>query len=295
MTQTAITIIGSLDKAAENRALETARAVAGVSVQPVILAAGGAVDILLPAHSAELTERLRRAFDGFGSFDVFVQPQDEFRRKKLLVADMDATMVEGETLDELAARAGVKDKVAAITDAAMRGEIDFAEALRQRVALLRGLPAAALAETLAEVRPSKGAAVLVRTMARHGAHGVLVSGGFDFFTRAIAAQLGFHENVGNRLGIEGDRLTGEVMPPIVDKDVKKRTLEETARARQIDLRATLAVGDGANDIPMLQAAGAGVGYFGKPAVLTATPHHIRHTDLTSLLFMQGYRAAEFAA
>lgn len=292
MQQTAITIVGSLDPAAEKRALQVAQAAAGVSLTPVILAPGQAVDILLPAGGAALETRLRQAFADFGPFDVFVQPHDAFRRKKLLVADMDATMVEGETLDDVAGKAGIKEQVALITQAGMRGEIDFAESLRRRIALLEGLPFASFMQTLAETRPTKGAAAVVRTMKRHGARCVLVSGGFDCFTTPIAAQIGFDAAFGNRLVLHGDRLTGEVSAPILGAQEKKQILIAETRRLGIELAQVLSVGDGANDIPMLQTVGAGVGYFAKAAVIAATPHQIRHTGLQSLLFMQGYRADE---
>lgn len=295
MTQTAITIIGSLDKAAENRALETARAVTGGSISPRTLAAGRAVDILVPANSAELMDRLRQAFAGFGAFDVFVQPHNDFRRKKLLMADMDATMVEGETLDDVADKAGLKEKISEITQAGMRGEIDFAESLRQRIALMKGMPFSAFMQTLEEIRPSKGAEIVVRTMKRNGARCVLISGGFECFTGPVGAKIGFDQSFGNRLGLHNDMLTGEVMPPIVGKEAKKETLIAEARKLQIDLAQTISVGDGANDIPMLLTAGVGVGYFAKAAVVQATPHQIRYTDLTSLLFLQGYRVDEFVS
>ena len=295
MTETVITLVGALDHAIENKAATLARQVAGVSVRLQTLAPGQAVDLYVPASNPGLSGALRAKLADLGAIDVFVQLNDAFRKKSLLVADMDSTMVEGEILDDLAAKADLKNQVAAITAAGMRGEIDFQESLKLRVALLKGLPVSALAETLTEVKPSKGAATVVKTMARHGAGCVLVSGGFDYFTVPVAAQLGFHVQLGNRFDIHGDHLTGDVILPIVDKDTKKKKLEEEARARQLDLRATIAVGDGANDIPMLQAAGAGVGYFAKPAVQAATPHQIRYTDLTALLFMQGYQLGEFSS
>jgi phosphoserine phosphatase len=171
----------------------------------------------------------------------------------------------------------------------MRGEIDFQEALRMRVKLLKGLPLAALFETIRQMEYSSGAAALVKTMGRQGAKCVLVSGGFDLFTSHVAATLGFHKNYGNQLVIQDQKLTGEIIPPIVDKHVKERLVIEQAQAFGCALEHVVAVGDGANDIPMLKKAGTGVGYFGKPAVLEATPHHIRHSDLTAILYMQGYR------
>lgn len=299
MAETVITIVaprnGGIDDVTQAKAVALAKSAGVNNVTLDILNPGTAIDIALPAHHDNLTAALRAAFENFGTFDVFVQAKDEFRRKRLLVADMDATMIEGETLDELAAHFGLKDKVAPITQQAMRGEIDFAEALRMRVALLRGMPVSALQETLDQVKYSKGAKTLVGTMRRFGAACVLISGGFDFFTNPVAQTLGFNKNIGNRLAIEYDMLTGEVMEPIVDKNTKKKTVEDEARLLGTDPRAAVAVGDGANDIPMLQTAGAGIGYFGKPAVVAATPYQIRHTDLTSILYMQGYTKREFAA
>lgn len=299
MPQTVVTIVsaaaGGLDTGLQNRALETAKQAGAGSVTPEVLEPGKALDIIIDAQSDALTKDLRDKYNQMSGFDVFVQILDEHRKKKLLVADMDATMIEGETLDELAGHFGLHDKIAPITAAAMRGEIDFKQALEQRVALLRGMPVGALQETLDKVRYSKGALTLIKTMNRYGAKCVLISGGFDFFTRTVAHTLGFYKNIGNRLAIEYDMLTGEVIPPIVDKHTKEHTVMLEAQMLQIDLRATVAVGDGANDIPMLQKAGAGVGYFGKPAVVAATPYQIRHTDLTSILYMQGYKGREFAA
>ncbi len=299
MLKTVITIVsgtlGGADNNVQNRALETAKQAGAGSIAPDVLEPGKAFDIVIEGQSEKLTALLREKFAVMTGFDVFVQPLDEYRKKKLLIADMDATMIEGETLDELAAHFNLGEKISAITAAAMRGEIDFREALEKRVGLLRGMPVTALAETLGKVRYSKGAATLVKTMNRYGAKAVLISGGFDFFTVPVAQTLGFYKNIGNRLGIAQEKLTGEVIPPIVDKSTKERTVVEEAKLLQIDLRATVAVGDGANDIPMLQKAGAGVGYFGKPAVVAATPYQIRFTDLTSILFMQGYKRAEFAA
>lgn len=296
MPSTVITIVapkdGGIDENIQNKAatLVKEQGVEGLSLE--VLEKGRAFDVIASPNTPELMTKLREKFSAFGSFDIFVQANDEFRRKKLLVADMDATMIEGETLDELAAHFGLKDKIAPITASAMRGEIDFAEALAKRVKLLSGLPAAALYETLAQVKYSAGASKLVKTMGRHGARCVLISGGFTLFTSAVAQTLGFHVNIGNRLGIANDKLTGEVLPPIVDKLTKKKTVEEEARKLGADPRCAVAVGDGANDIPMLQTAGAGVGYFGKPAVVAATPHQIRHTDLSSILYMQGYKREE---
>jgi len=299
MPETVITIVAARDAdltAAKEREFLTI--VKGENVERLrmnSLHTGKVLEITLEALNTQLTERLRNKFQNFLQFDVFFQEESIFRKKKLLVADMDATMIEGETLDELAGHLGLKDQIAPITAAAMRGEIDFHEALTMRVKLLAGLPSSALQKTLDEVRYSKGAESLVKTMNRYGGKCVLISGGFDMFTAKVAGALGFYKHIGNRLGVAGDKLTGEVIPPIVDKLAKKKTVEDEARLLGIDPRAVVAVGDGANDIPMLQAAGAGVGYYGKPAVQAATPHQIRYTDLTSILYMQGYRREEFAA
>lgn len=299
MPETVITIVAAQDDGlTAAKAREFLTIIKGENVERLqtnSLHTGKVLEITLEALNTQLTARLKNKFQQFSHFDVFFQEADIFRKKRLLVADMDATMIEGETLDELAGHLGLKDQIAPITAAAMRGEIDFHEALTMRVKLLAGLPASALQKTLDDVRYSKGAETLVKTMNRYGAKCVLISGGFDMFTAKVAGALGFYKNIGNRLGIAGDKLTGEVIPPIVDKLVKKKTVEDEARLLGIDPRAVVAVGDGANDIPMLQAAGAGVGYYGKPAVQAATPHQIRFTDLTSILYMQGYRREEFAA
>ena len=299
MPETVITFVaaqdGALTEVLINSTTATARQVSGGSAQVTVLCPGKAADIVVEGAGTQLLSALRQKISDSSGFDIFIQPKDEFRRKRILVADMDATMIEGETLDELAAHFGLKDKIAPITAMAMRGEIDFAEALRKRVGLLKGLPLSALYETLKEVRFSKGGKALVSTMNRTGAKCVLISGGFDIFTSHVASNLGFYKNIGNRLGIANEKLTGEVIPPIVDKYTKEKMVEEEARRCQVDTRAVVAIGDGANDIPMLQAAGTGIGYFGKPAVQAATPFQIRHTDLTSVLYMQGYRKDEFAA
>lgn len=299
MPETVITIVapeaGLLSARVQEQAMTAAKQAGAEGLRAEVLAAGKAIDIFIGHEHDELTARLRKNASVLGSFDVFVQRNDNTRRKRLLLADMDATMIEGETLDELAAHVGLKSEIAAITAQAMRGELDFETALSKRVMLLRGLPVTALQDTLQNTKYSKGAAALVKTMRRFGARCVLISGGFDFFTGSVAHTLGFHTHIGNRLEIEEAKLTGRVLPPIVDKGTKKNTLLAEAKALSIPPSSAMAVGDGANDIPMLQTAGAGVGYFGKPAVQAATPYQVRHTDLTALLYMQGYRAQEFTS
>lgn len=219
--------------------------------------------------------------------DVFAQPVST-RTKRLLIADMDSTMITVECIDELADYAGIKPQIAAVTEAAMRGELDFASALDARVALLKGLPAATIDQCHAErVRLMSGARTLVQTMRARGAHSVLVSGGFTAFADRVGEAIGFAKVVANELLIDGDQLAGTVAKPIVDSDTKLQTLRAEAAAHGIGLEACLAVGDGANDIPMIEAAGLGVAYHAKPRTEAAADAAVRHGDLTALLYAQG--------
>jgi phosphoserine phosphatase len=222
-----------------------------------------------------------------------IAQQREGRRKGLLVADMDSTIVTTETLDEIAAFAGLKEKISAITARAMNGELDFREALVARVAMLEGLDVSALDATWAETPIMPGAAELVATMRAHGALCCLASGGFTFFTGRVAAKLGFHEHVSNTLLVEDGKLTGRVAEPIFGRDGKLATLTRLAGTRGLPMAATLAVGDGANDLDMIRAAGLGVAFRAKPSVAAAARAKVEHGDLTALLFAQGYRRAEF--
>jgi phosphoserine phosphatase len=225
--------------------------------------------------------------------DVIVQPSAG-RRKRLLVADMDSTMITVECIDELADYAGIKAEIAAVTEAAMRGELDFSEALDARVALLRDLDAGAIDRCRAErVRLMPGARALIRTMKAHGARSVLVSGGFTVFAEPVAAEIGFDLAIANRLGIADGRLDGTVARPIVDAATKRVTLEAERTALGLSVEETLAVGDGANDIPMIQAAGLGVAYHAKPKTAAAAGARIDHGDLTALLWAQGYPKASW--
>jgi phosphoserine phosphatase len=226
--------------------------------------------------------------------DVVIQPHDG-RRKKLLVADMDSTMIGQECIDELADHAGFKSRVAAITERAMRGEIAFEPALRERVALLKGLPAAAIESVIAErIRLTPGGPTLVATMRANGAYTCLVSGGFTAFTARLAAAIGFDEQHANTLLTDADgRLTGEVAEPVLGRDAKLTTLSTLRQRLRLGCDETLAVGDGANDIPMIEAAGLGVAFHGKPAIREAAAACIDHGDLTALLYAQGYRREEF--
>ncbi len=256
------------------------------------LAPGVACDLPLADAEPAAAERAVRAALGAAPVDIAGQPQLG-RRKRLLVADMDSTVVAAETLDELADIAGIRDRVAPITAQAMNGEIDFAEALRRRVAMLAGLPESALAAALARLRPMPGARTLVRTMRAHGAGAALVSGGFRWFTERIAATVGFDCHEANELIVADGRLTGRVAEPILGSAAKLAALTRLAAERGLGLAETLAVGDGANDLPMLGAAGLGVAFRARPAVAAAARWRVDHGDLTALLYLQGYRASEF--
>jgi phosphoserine phosphatase len=224
----------------------------------------------------------------------FVVQEAAGRRKLLMVADLESTLIENEMLDDLADLIGARDKVAEITRRAMNGEIDFAAALKSRAALLKDLPAAALKEAAAGIRFMPGAAVLVATLRAHGAYVALATGGFSVFVRHVQKRLEFDAVFANELIVDGGRLTGEVREPILTRERKRDALTSLAATRDIPLRSTLAVGDGANDLPMLEAAGLGVAFRAKPAVAERAVHRIDHCDLTALLYAQGYRAAEFS-
>ncbi len=226
--------------------------------------------------------------------DVCVQPA-EGRRKRLLLADMDSTIIGCECLDELADFAGRKAEVSAITERAMRGEIGFEGALRERVAMLAGLELAALQRCYeTRVRLNPGARVLVSTMAAHGARCVLVSGGFKSFTGPVAAAAGFHADFANTLLDDGQTLTGRVGEPILGREAKLSALHSEAALLGVSLADTLAVGDGANDLDMIRAAGLGVAYRAKPVVAAEADARLDHADLTALLYFQGYDAVAFA-
>jgi phosphoserine phosphatase len=237
----------------------------------------------------------RAALEGLvNGTDVIVQVEAH-RRRKLLVADMDSTMITVECIDELADYAGLKAEVAEVTERAMRGELVFEEALRARVALLKGLDAGMIDRCRAErVRLTPGAGTLVRTMRRNGALTILVSGGFTRFADPVGEEIGFERVVANRLGVVDERLTGEVEPPIVGAEAKRLALIEGRNARGLPPEQTLAVGDGANDIPMLREAGLGIAYRAKPTAVAAAGGRVEHGDLTALLYAQGYARSTWA-
>jgi phosphoserine phosphatase len=225
--------------------------------------------------------------------DIVVQPVVA-RRKKLFLADMDSTMIAQECIDELADFVGLKAHVAAITERAMRGEIEFEPALRERVALLKGLSVDVVDKVIRErITLTPGGRELVATMRAHGAWTSLISGGFTLFTQAIAAKIGFQENRGNQLIVRDGKLTGEVTEPILGRAAKLDTLIKLREAADLDNIDTLVVGDGANDLGMIQEAGLGVAFHAKPAVATAAAARIDYGDLTALLYAQGYRREEF--
>jgi phosphoserine phosphatase len=256
---------------------------------PVILSGGEAADI--PCAEPPDIETARAAIEG-APVDAVSVPA-EGRRKQILLADMDSTIVTGETLDELADCAGLKDRIAEITRRAMNGELDFKQALRERVGMLRGLGIDSLEKTWRRVRLTSGARELVLTMRTNGALTALISGGFTFFTERVARLAGFEVQRANVLLDDGAALTGQVGEPILDRGTKLNTLRELAVARNLPLSMTLAVGDGANDVDMLRAAGLGIAFRAKPVVAAQVSARINHADLRALLFVQGYREAEF--
>lgn len=285
---------GPMLELAQLRACEAALAAAGArDVAPDWLEPGRAADIRCGGLEQPAARAAVEAALGDALVDVIVQPEAH-RRRRMLVADMDSTMITIECIDELADYAGVKAHVAQVTEAAMRGELDFEQALDGRVALLKGLPESVLQLCYDErVRFTPGGKALIGTMNAHGALTVLVSGGFTFFVDRVAATLGFRLAKANVLDIADGALTGIVHRPIVTAEVKRRTLLDEAVSRGIAPADCLAVGDGANDIPMIEAAGLGVAFHAKPKTQAAANAAIRHGDLSALLFAQGYRRADW--
>ena len=261
------------------------------------LSPGRALDIWLvdaARDCAALADRLRETL-GPAPIDIVAQPL-EGRRKRLLIADMDSTIIGQECIDELADFAGKRAEISAITERAMRGELDFEAALKERVAKLKDLPESVLEETFRKrITLTPGARTLVQTMKKFGGYAALVSGGFVFFTNRVAAAAGFDFNDANTLIVKDGALTGEVAEPIRGRAAKEAALVRLAEERSITLEETMAVGDGANDLSMLARAGLGVAYRAKPAVAAAADARIDHGDLTALLYIQGIPEAEFAA
>jgi phosphoserine phosphatase len=286
------TVIGTAD--AVSTAVETARTALPGAGLPQWLGPD-AVDILFNAESAvdqrSLAERLRGTTSGI---DIVVQPTAA-RRKKLFLADMDSTMIEQECIDELADYVGLKAHVAAITERAMRGDIAFEPALRERVALLEGLSISVIDEVLRDrIRLTAGGKTLVATMRANGAVTCMVSGGFTLFTDRIAAMIGFDKSRANRLTlVDGHKLAGKVADPVFGRDGKRAALIELRQDLGLAKNDTMAIGDGANDLDMILEAGLGVAYHAKPKIAATAPARIDHGDLTALLYVQGYRREEF--
>jgi len=291
-------LIATLISRPDRRALseETAHKAAEAVGASAIDWLGDAVacDLVLPGGilPGDADSRLRDLL-ALVPVDIVVQDAAA-RRKKLLIADMDSTMIDQECIDELADEIGIKEHVAAITARSMNGEIAFEPALRERVALLKGLATSVIGEIIEKrITLASGGRELVATMRAAGAWTALVSGGFDAFTGPIAARLGFHENHANRLVEEDGRLAGLVAEPILGRTAKARSLVEISARLGITPNDAIAVGDGANDLDMLTLAGMGVALHAKPVVAAAARVRIDHGDLTALLFLQGYRHRDF--
>ena len=273
----------SLDPGTVQSAADVLRATGAVVGTPDWLAPGIACDIPFEGAGMEL---------GMTGVDAVIVPAVN-RRKKLLVADMESTMIENEMLDELADFLGLREKIAGITARAMNGEIDFEAALKARVELLKDLPVSTLDEAARRIAWTPGGATLVTTMKKHGAFCALVSGGFTYFTKMVREKLGFDMDAANTLTVQGTALAGTVGMPILGKEAKLATLQKLCDERGLTPADAVTVGDGANDLPMLKAAGLGVAFHAKPIVAAQVPARIRHGDLTSLLYLQGYRRSDF--
>lgn len=298
MSLVATLICNPNNPALDSTIVDGARAVLPKAQPAHWLFDGVAVDIPFGAQDnlegdRHAIEQRLRELRGDLPIDIVVQPVG-FRRKKLFLADMDSTMIGQECIDELADLVGMKAHVAAITERAMRGEIEFEPALRERVALLKDLPAGVVDQVLEKrITLTPGGRELVATMRAHGAYTCLVSGGFTLFTSAVAAKLGFQENRANELVVRDGKFTGEVKEPILGRAAKLATLVDLMESFDLDDIDSVVVGDGANDLAMIQAAGLGVAYHAKPAVAAAAAARIDHGDLTALLYAQGYRREEF--
>ena len=298
MTYVATLISNPAAPALDDTIVRRARRSLFAAQEPVWLDPGIAAEIVfapgIDSDARGLSDHLRSVI-GSDPIDVVVQRTGP-RRKKLFIADMDSTMIGQECIDELADFAGLKAHVAAITERAMRGEIAFEPALRERVALLKGLPVSVVETVITErITLTPGGRTLVQTMRKHGALTCLVSGGFTLFTDRIAKMVGFDENRGNTLAIAGGKFEGIVGEPILGREGKLATLLDLTARLGIGLEETMAVGDGANDLAMIERSGLGVAYHAKPAVAAAAHARIDHGDLTALLYMQGYRREEFVA
>lgn len=285
-----------LEDALENATAAAIATLDYASAEIEVLHKGRAIDIKSTTDSLEaLRMSAGEVLRPYSQVDWCLQPNTQDRKKSMLIADMDSTMITVECIDELADFVGKKEAVSEITEAAMRGELDFEGALKERVALLKGLPVSALETCYKErIEVMAGAKSLVHTMTKNDAFAALVSGGFTFFTDRVSDAIGFHTNRANILGTENGALTGTVVEPICGAQSKLEALREYCSERGIEPTQVLAVGDGANDIPMLQAAGLGVAYHAKPKTAAATHAAVRNGDLSTLLYFQGYRLQDFA-
>ena len=297
MMDNVLTLIG--DPAEAALTADDARAAAagiaasgGSAAAPDWLAAGVACDLPFAAEDLEpAAAAVRERLTG-RPVDIVVQASAG-RRKQLLVADMESTIIENEMLDELAAACGIGGAIADITARAMAGELDFEGALKARIEMLKGLDTDALEDSLAAIHITPGAAMLIATMRANGAYCALVSGGFQFFTGWVRRRLGFDYDQANRLEIAGGKLTGSVTEPILGRDAKREALLRLSDERGISPAAAITVGDGANDLAMLETAGIGVAFRAKPIVAERAQARIDHGDLTALLYLQGYRQEDF--
>jgi phosphoserine phosphatase len=267
------------------------REAVGTAAEPIWLAPDEACDLVFEVTGPDRVAEAVRALIGGSGIDAVVQPL-RGRRKRLLVADMESTIIENEMLDELADFLGLRPQVSEITRRAMNGEIDFVAALDARVGLLAGIEDRVLDQAAERIRVTPGARPLIATMRASGAVTALVSGGFTIFAERVAADLGFDRVVANRLDVAAGRIAGTVQRPIVTGETKRDILLDLAAEHRIPLEQTMAVGDGANDLPMLATAGIGIAFRAKPAVAAAARWRVDHADLTALLFAQGYRKDE---
>jgi phosphoserine phosphatase len=291
---TLIAGFGVLDHSHVDAARAALQAVAAPVGETDWLAEAAACDILFGDVAPSTAESAVRAALEGAPIDLVAQPAAA-RRKKLLVADMESTIIDNEMIDEMAAVLGLQERIADITARAMRGDLDFAASLRERVSMLAGLDASVLDEMRSIISINPGAAELVATMRANGAFCALVSGGFTVFTDHVRDRLGFDLGQANQLKIAAGRLTGEVVEPILDRNAKRECLERLVKERTLDRTDTLAVGDGANDLAMVDAAGLGVAWHAKPVLAEAADMRVDHADLTALLFAQGYRKNEFVS
>ena len=293
MSHVATLVSNPVRPAIDAAAIAKARALLPNAVSETVLKPGVAADIFFApgpdAQERELSDLVRAALTP-APIDVVVQ-ETKYRRKKLFVADMDSTMIDQECIDELADYAGLKAHVAAITERAMRGELPFEPALRERVALLKDLPLSVIEETIrAKLTLAAGGRELIATLKAHSVYTCLVSGGFTLFTNVIAEKLGFDENRANELLIENGKLSGKVREPILGRAAKLATLQELAGRLGIRMEETIAIGDGANDLDMITASGLGVAIHAKPAVAAAAQARLDHADLSAILYCAGFGA-----